>query len=578
MLKFIRRALGLIFSTIGFAVVVILIIGYMKFVRSAQGDPDSDPITDNSVLQLEVGGLPIKDFNLPTSILSQLQKYRTQSLIELVELVNEATTDSRIKAISLSIVGNTFSAAQAEELRTALEEFRKAGKKIYVFAYAFGDNSNGTSSYYLASVADKIYMQPHGAVSIIGASLESFFLKDFLDEFDITVQAARRNEQKGVIDRFTRSDFTPEVKENLYSVLSSILSHIQDVSAKGRGLDKETYVTLMNTAPHPDRQAIQTKLLDDLIYRDQVRDKIRVELGNNLAFVTEKGYSSPTKRPQSKNKIGIIFLESDVPPSGSTALTINDPYAPESLDHSFEMAIKDPEVKAIVFRVNTPGGAVSGAETIYRAVKRTVDKGVPVIISMGSVAASAGYYMAAPATKIYANAMTLTGSIGIAMAKPNIGKATENYGITWDRVQIGDNAGMWSMTQDFNEAAWKKVQESLDVFYANFTKTVAEGRKLSLDKVQSIAGGQVWSGLQAKENGLVDEIGGFFAAMDEAKKIANVADTEDPNIVIFNRVNVGLPLLFSFLGEESIAVIKQAIGINTELNHTTATTRLRLVM
>ncbi|AIK95997.1 signal peptide peptidase SppA [Candidatus Odyssella acanthamoebae] len=578
MFKFIRRALGLIFSTIGFAVVVILIIGYMKFVRSAQEDPDSDPMTDNSVLQLEVGGLPIKDFNLPTSLLSQLQKYRTQSLIELVELVNEARTDSRVKAISLSIVGNTLSAAQAEELRTALEEFRKAGKKIYAFAYAFGDNSNGTSSYYLASVADKIYMQPHGAVSIIGASLESFFLKDFLDEFDITVQAARRNEQKGVIDRFTRTDFTPEVKENLYSVISSILSHIQDASAKGRGLDKETYVTLMNTAPHQDRQAIQTKLLDDLIYRDQVRDKIKVELGNNVAFVTEKGYSPQGKRPQSKNKIGVILLEAEVPPSGSTALTMNDPYAPESLDKSFEMALKDPAVKAIVFRVNTPGGAVSGAETIYRAVKRTVDKGVPVIISMGSVAASAGYYMAAPATKIYANAMTLTGSIGIAMAKPNIGKATENYGITWDRVQIGDNAGMWSMTQDFNEAAWKKVQESLDIFYANFTQTVAEGRKLSVDNVKSIAGGQVWSGLQAKENGLVDEIGGFFAAMDEAKKIANVADTEDPNIVIFNRVNVGLPLLFSLLGEESIAIIKQAIGINTELSHTTATTRVRLVM
>ncbi|MBW8309025.1 MAG: signal peptide peptidase SppA [Candidatus Paracaedibacteraceae bacterium] len=578
MLKFIRRALGLIFSTIGFVVVVVLIIGYMKFVRTAQMDPDSDPITDHSVLQLEVGGLPIKDFNLPTSILSQLQKYRTQSLVEIVELVNEATIDPRIKAISLSIIGTAMSAAQAEELRTALEDFRKAGKKIYAFAYAFGDGSNGTSSYYLASIADKVYMQPHGAVSVIGASLESFFLKNLLDEFDITVQAARRNEQKGVIDKFTRADFTPEVKENLYSVISSILSHIQETTAKGRGLDKETYVTLMNTAPHPDQQALQVKLLDELIYRDQVRDKIKVELGDKVAFVTEKGYSPQNKRPQSKNKIGIIFLESEVPPSGSTALNLNDPYAPESLDKSFEMATRDPEVKAIVFRVNTPGGAVSGAETIYRAVKRTVDKGIPVIISMGSVAASAGYYMAAPATKIYANATTLTGSIGIAMAKPNIGKATENYGITWDRVQIGTNAGMWSMTQDFNEAAWKKVQESLDDFYTNFTQTVAEGRKLPLEKVKSIAGGQVWSGIQAKENGLVDEIGGFFSALNEAKKIANVANTEDPNIVIFNRVNVGLPLLFSLLSEESIAMIKQAIGMKTEFNHVTATNRVRLVM
>lgn len=579
MLNFIRRALGWIFSIIGFVVVVIAVVAYVKLIRAERIDPESDAMTDNVILQLEVGGLPMTDFNLPTSIFSQLQKYRSQSLIELIDLINDATQDSRVKAINLAIVGNTISAAQAEELRQSLGKFRKANKKIYTFAYSFGDGANGTSAYYLASVSDKIFMQPHGAVSIIGAYLESFFLKDLLDDFGVTVQAARRNEQKGVIDRFTRSDFTPGVKANLGKVVDSVISYIQEASAKGRKIDKETYITLMNTAPHLDQQAVDVKLLDGLVYRDEMRPKLTQELGGDkIAFVTARGYSPQENKPQSKNKVGVIFLDADVTPSGTTPVNMNDPYSPDALDKSFELALKDKDVKVILFRVNTPGGAVSGAETIYRAVKRTVDKGVPVIVSMASVAASAGYYMSAPATKIFANRTTLTGSIGIAMAKPNISQATENYGVTWDRVQVGDNAGMWTVTQDFSPKAWAKIQESLDVFYANFTQKVADGRKLPLDKVKSIAGGQVWSGMQAKENGLVDEIGGFFDALDEAKRLAKIADNEDPNLVIFNKVNLGLPFLFSLLGEESLASLKQAIGLKLELNQAQTVNRVRLVM
>jgi protease IV len=577
MFKTIRRILGTILATIGFIVVIGAVVAYVKLSRLAHVDPDSDPLTSQSILKLEVGSLPMMDMNLPTGLLSQLQKYRTQSLMELLELIDNATEDSRIKGISLTIAGDTLSAAQAEELRTALERFQKAGKKIYVFAYSFGDHSNGTSAYYLASVADKIYMQPHGEVSIIGASLESYFIKDLLDDFDITIQAARRNEYKGFLDRFTRSDFTPEVKENLVNVLQSVLSHIQETSAAGRGLDKATYVNLMNTAPHHAELAVRDKLLDGLLYRDQVRDKIKAELGDEVTFVTDKVYAPESKRPQSKNKIGVIFLDSDVKPAGGMALGLSDPYSPEALDKAFEAATKDKDVKVILFRVNTPGGAVSGAEVLYRAVKRTVDKGIPVIISMGSVAASAGYYMSAPATKIYANGLTLTGSIGVAMVKPNIRQATENYGITWDQVQIGDHAGMWSMTKDFSESAWTHIQESLDLFYENFTKTVSEGRKLPLTKVKAIAGGQVWSGFQAKENGLVDEIGGFFSALEEAKTIAKVAKNEDPTIVIFNRVNLGLPLLFSLLDEKMVTQIQGLMGLKTDFTHTSAVSRIRLV-
>lgn len=578
MLNFIRRAFGIIFATVGFIVVIVAIVAYFKFMHGGQTDPDSDPISNNSVLKLEVGGLEMIDFNLPTSLLSQLQKYRKQSLIELIDLIDEARQDPRIKAINLDIIGHSFSPSQAEELRAALERFKKDGKKVYAFAYAFGDGSNGTSAFYLASVADKIYMQPHSAVSILGASLESYFLKDLLDDYDISVQAARRNKQKGFIDPYTRADFTPEVKENLTAVINSIISHVQGASAQGRNIEKATFIALMNAAPFHDQQAVKHKLLDDLIHRDQVRDKIKADLTGDLAFVTEKGYTPENKKDQSKNKIGVIFLDSDVIPAGTTSLNPTTPYSPEALDKAFETATKDKDVKVIIFRVNTPGGAVSGAQAIYRSVKRTVDKGIPVIVSMGSVAASAGYYMSAPATKIFANAMTLTGSIGVGMLKPNISKATERYGVTWDRIQVGDNAGMWSITQDFNEASWKFIQESMDLFYANFTQIVADGRKLPLDTVKQIAGGQVWSGAQGKENGLVDEIGGFFEALEDAKKLAQIDDKQTPNLVIFNRVNTSLPLLFSLLGDDVKSVVNAALGIKADVNHLNSTNRIRLTM
>ena len=551
MLKKIRKFFGSLFAVIGFLVITGVIIGYFKFTSTLQGDPESDPMSDNVVLQLDVGGLKMIDFNLPSSLLAQLEKYRQQSLIELIDLITEATQDSRVKAINLTLSGTNFSTAQAEELRSALAKFKESGKKIYTFAYGFGDGSNGTAAYYLASISDKIFMQPHGTVSILGASLESYFLKDLLDDFNITVQAARRENYKGVIDQMTRADFTPEVKENLSHLVQSVVETVQKSTASSRKIELTTFVSLMNTAPHGDQSAVKEKLLDELIYRDQIREKIGAEIEGKPSFVTAKGYSSNTKRPIAKNKIGVIFLDSDVTASGVTALNINDPYSPDALDKAFELATKEDGVKVILFRVNTPGGAVSGAETIYRAVKRTIDKGIPVIISMGTVAASAGYYMSAPATKIFANKTTITGSIGVAMAKPSIDKATALYGITWDRVTVGDNANMWSMTKEFNENELKFIDENIDQFYHHFVSTVADGRKMPVGKALSIAGGRVWSGLDAKQNGLVDEIGGFFEAFEEAKKIAAVKEDEAPNVVIFNKVNPGIPLLFSLLGDEA---------------------------
>ena len=574
MLKTIRKFLGVIFASIGFLVVVGAIIGYFKFTATLQGDPDSDPITDNSVLQLDVGGLQMVDFNLPSTLWAQLEKYRQQSLIELIDVITEATQDKRIKAINLCLSGNKFSTAQAEELRNALVKFKDAGKKIYTFAYGFGDGSNGTAAYYLASVSDKIFMQPHGTVTILGASLESYFLKDLLDDFDVKVQAARRENYKGVVDQMTRSDFTPEVKENLGHLVQSIVETVQKETAASRKIELSTFIKLMNTAPHGDQDALKEKLLTELIYKDQLKDKISEEIGNKPAFITIKGYTPAAKRPVSKNKIGVIFLDSEVTASGLNAMNMNDPYSPDALDKAFETAAKEDGIKAILFRVNTPGGAVSGAETIYRAVKRTIDKGIPVIISMGTVAASAGYYMSAPATKIFANKTTITGSIGVAMAKPNIGQATAMYGITWDRVQAGDNAGMWSLTRDFNEHEWAFIEGNIDKFYHHFTSTVADGRKMPVDKVLSIAGGRVWSGLDAKQNGLVDEIGGFFEAFEEVKKIADVKESEDPNVVIFNKINAGLPLLFSLLGAEVKNQIQETVskhlqtGLQAKLSYT----------
>lgn len=550
-------------SAIGFLTLLIFGIIIWKtstLLTTLVSHTETESLSEQTVLSITVGGYPLTEYNFHHSVLSQLQAPHAQSLLEIVDTIREAKKDPHIKGILLSIEGNNIALAQATELRESLLDFQKEKKPVYTFAYAFSESSSGTVPYYLASLSDEIYMQPTGTFSVTGFSLESYFLKNLLDDFKIKIQSLTKEKYKGAIESFTRSDFSPNVKDNLQTVLNTLFDHVKKtILSSKKGLTKDALEEMIEQSPHLDYQAVQKKYITNLDYKHHVKEKIKTKISTTghpeaVKFISVKSYINHIKEKSSSEQIGVIVLDSDIKSPGQDPQG-QDPFSPEGIEKAFQLISKKPSIKAIVFRINCPGGSVSGSETIWNAVKHTVEKGIPVVVSMSSVAASGGYYIAAPATRIFALPTTLTGSIGVAFAKPNIKNATEEYGITWDKVEAGNNAGIWSMTSDFTPQVWERIQDEVSHTYLVFKDKVAKGRKLDKEHVQSVAQGLVWSGLQAKDKKLVDKIGGFFDAVEEAKTLGNIK-VENPELILLNQHTHSYSMLFDFLGSEMTERLK----------------------
>lgn len=522
----------------------------------------TEPISDQSILSLEVGGVTMNEVNLHGGLVDQFKGYNSQSLLEILDAINHATKDPRIKGLFLSIEGNHLTLSQAHELHEAIVKFKSAQKPVHSFGYSFCESTNGTTNYYLASVGDRITMQPAAMFNFNGLALQSFFLKGLFDDMHISVQADGREEYKGVIEAYTRKSFSDPVKSNLHNLLDHLMHYVHGEIAKNKKVSVEAIREAMETSPHNDQYSLEKGFVTDLAYKDEAKEKFLKELTKDappldgaspkdssdkiaklpsskkikagMTYVSIKSFVEQLPETKSKEKIGIIIIDGDISPPGKTAESTYDPYSPENVDKAFAAILKDKAVKAVVFRVNSRGGAASGAETLWHAVKRAVDSGMPVVVSMGGTAASAGYYIAAPATKIFALPTTITGSIGVAFGKPNFRKATEKYGVTWDTIQVGKGATVWSVLDDFSPEVWERIQKNTDYTYQIFMGKVSEGRKLDKEAVHTVAKGQVWTGIDAKEHKLVDEIGGFIDALEAAKILGNIKD-ENPQLILFNR-------------------------------------------
>ncbi len=571
--KYLTRMMAIL-GLVTFSAIVVMgwkLHSFMNLIQQAE------PIPKQSILSLEVGGVPMNEINLHGGIMDQIRGYNSQSLLEILDAIRWAKTDDRIKGIFLSIEGNNLNLSQAYELHDALMKFKESNKPVHSFGYSFCESTNGTTNYYLASAADHITMQPAGMFNMNGLALQSFFLKGLFDDMQISIQADGREEYKGVIESYTRKEFSEPVKRNLGGVLESLLQYVHGDIAKSLKFPVDKVTDIVDTSPHSDQYPLEKGFLMDLAYRDQARTRLQKKLAEKLGLKQEitdakndeseqdesklnefvkkkeelpyvgiKSYVNQLPDTKSKEKIGIIILDGDIDAPGKTSESSYDPFSPENVDRAFAAALKDKQIKAIVFRVNSRGGAASGAETLWHAVKRTVEAGMPVVVSMGATAASAGYYIAAPATKIYALPTTLTGSIGVAFGKPNFRKATEKYGVSWDTVEVGKGGTIWSVVDDFSPEVWERLQKTTDNTYQIFMGKVVDGRKMDKGTVHAVAKGQVWSGIQAKEHKLVDELGGFFDALEAAKMLGNVKD-EDPQLIVLNRQPITLPSLLSLL-------------------------------
>jgi protease IV len=442
------------------------------------------------------------------------------TLTEVILALEQAARDPRVKGLLAQLSGEGPGFAQTQELRAALAEFRAQGKFAYAYADSFGEFGPGTRGYYLATAFEQIHLQPVGSLGLTGLLIETPFLRDLFDKLGIQPSGDKRGVYKTAADMFLEDGLTPAHKEALEALADSLDQQIKSGIGEGRALEPALVARLIDDGPYFALEAQQAGLVDRLSYWDEVREQAKEAAGAGSELVGLADYARaldevPGDAPVIALVRGVGQIQrgdSDYGPAGGWVM------GGDTVAGALADAIHDPEVEAILFRIDSGGGSAVASETIGREVRRAVEAGKPVIVSMGDVAASGGYWIAMDASKIVAGAGTLTGSIGVFAGKPVLDRLWQEVGVNWGRVQRGANADMWSTGLDFDERGRARLEAFLDRIYEAFVEGVARGRQMPESDVRKAAEGRVWTGAQAKELGLVDDLGGFARALELARE------------------------------------------------------------
>ncbi|MBC6458458.1 signal peptide peptidase SppA [Actinomadura sp. HBU206391] len=466
----------------------------------------------------------------PADPLSAVLSMRRTHLRDVLDGLRRARTDPRVRALIVKI-GSGVGLAMAQELRDAVRGFREAGKPTVAWAETFGETGHGTVPYYLASAFERIYLQPSGDVGLTGVSLEEPFFRDALEKVGVSPRFAKRHEYKTMANTFMESSYTPEHEEMSSRIVTSIGEQIAAGVAEARGLTEEQVRKLIDRGPLLADEALEAGLVDKLGYRDEVYADVRAQAGDDaqLRYIARYHRTHALAPRLSRPRQDVIALiqgqgqirlgrsgRSPMPGQGSAM-------GSDTIGAGFRAAVKDDRVKAIVFRVNSPGGSAVASDAIWREVVLARRAGKPVIVSMGNLAASGGYYVSVAADTIVAQPGTFTGSIGVVVGKPIVSNLLDRLGVGMGSVEDGAHARMFSATKDFSDSEWERINASLDRIYDDFTAKVAEGRDMSREQVHELARGRVWTGADAHRHGLVDELGGLDVALDVARKKAGLA-------------------------------------------------------
>jgi protease IV len=447
------------------------------------------------------------------------------TLTQAVVALERAARDPRVQGVVARLGGGGPGLAQAQELRAAIAGLREAGKFTLAHADSFGEFGPGTRGYYLASGFQEVHLQPLGAIGLTGILIETPLLRELLDNLGVVPSGDKRGTYKSLAETFTESELTPWNREALEALADSVIAQIADGIAAGRGLTGDAVRALIDRGPFMANEALEAGLVDGLSYFDEVAarglaqagaEAEEVELARYLAAVAPEFRDAPVVALV--HGVGRIQRgESDHGPVAGWVM------GGDTVAQALTLASEDPEVHAILFRVDSGGGSAVASETIGRAVRRAVAAGKPVIVSMADMAASGGYWIAMDASTIVARPATLTGSIGVFAGKPVLAGFWDHIGVNWGRVQRGANADMWSLNLDFDERGRERLDAFLDYTYAAFLEGVARGRELPAEQARAAAEGRVWTGAQALELGLVDDLGGLPRALALAREAAGVA-------------------------------------------------------
>jgi protease-4 len=471
----------------------------------------------------------------PADPVSALLSHRRMILADVLDGLRRARNDRRVKALIVKVGGRPIGLAMIQELRHAIEEFRDAGKQTVAWSESFGEFSAGNVPYYLATAFDTIYLQPSGDLGLTGLAMERRFFRGALDRLGVEFQVAKRHEYKSAAEQATETGFTRPAREAAERIAGSVTDQLAAAISERRRLAPERVRELIDQGPFLGTQALEAGLVDVLGYRDEVYSRVKRQVGQDavLQFVgryqrahalAERARKLPARLPAAKERsVALIYATGPIRRgrSGRGPLS-GGAMGSDTVSAAVRSAVADDQVRAIVLRVNSPGGSYVASDTIWREVVRARAAGKPVVVSMGDVAASGGYFISMAADAIVAQPGTVTGSIGVLSGKPVVSDALSRIGVTTDSVLEGAHSAMFSTSHPFTEDEWALVNNWLDHIYADFTGKVAQGRGLSAERVHELARGRVWTGADAKDNGLVDELGGLDRAAAIARSRAGL--------------------------------------------------------
>jgi protease IV len=492
-------------------------------------------VPENSVLVLNVSG-DLPDYNPPDPMAEVFGIEQAESFSSLITQIRKAKVDTRVGGILLDINFPGIGWGKADELREAIKDFKTSGKPVYAFM-EIGLNKE----YYIATAADKIYLPPAGDLYINGLAAQASFYRGSLDKLGIEPQFLKIGKYKNAPDQFTEKEMTEGQREVINAILDDNFNRIVNTIAETRKKSPEDVKAIIDNAPYNAPQAKAQGLIDDALYRDQVYDALKNQLGykpeDKLRTISTNRYRdvpSDSLGLNSGERIAVIYASGGI----SSGKSNNSPLGGQSVGsdtivQALTEATDDNSIKAIVLRVDSPGGSALASDVMWHAIEKAKEK-KPVVVSMGDVAASGGYYISCNANKIVAEPSTITGSIGVFLGKPIMNGFYDWLGVTSEYVMRGKNAGLFRETQKWEGDELKKMLEQTNsIYYDNFVPKVASGRNKTVEEVDQIGQGRVWTGSQAKERGLVDEFGGLEKAIEIAKQLANLPADKDVRRVAY---------------------------------------------
>lgn len=510
-----RRFIVGFFATIG-VFAIVLIAGLVAVgLWWADDFQAKEPLPKQIVLELDFGG-PVDEAPILPELAGLLDEDAPLSLIDYVDALDRAAADDRVAGVFADLSNLSLGIAQAQELRAAVFRFRSAGKTAIAFADSFESGDNGP--YYLASAFDRIWLQPSGLLGLTGLQLEFPFAAGLLDRLGLRAEFEQRYEFKGAATVATERHMPAAVRENMTRVAESLFGQVISGIATARRLGGGSVQAVVDRGPLLAGEAVANSLIDSLGYREQARAVLTGDSVGASAYLGGAG------RPyEDGTRIALVHLDGAIVRGEGGGLTGRGDAASGPIVAALDAVREDPDAKALILRISSPGGSYVASDTIRHAVERVRESGRPVIVSFADTAASGGYFAALSADHIIAHPGTLTGSIGTLGGKVSAEQLLRDWDVNIGRISIGENAGMFSPTEPFTAGQRDRLRRILDAVYTDFTGRVAAARRLSHDEIDALARGRVWTGEDARRVGLVDAVGGYAEALQLARQAVGIS-------------------------------------------------------